>query len=95
MREVQLLTVRDTYPRLGYTCEQPVRRLIFEDVDGFASNCVVRIGRTVRIREDRLADWIEARTGAAAFKYSPDWKEKNAAAGARNLEKARAARGGG
>ena len=47
-----------------------IRHHIFNNTDGFATRCVVRVGRAVRIRADRLAEFIEDRTGAPAFQYT-------------------------
>lgn len=69
----QLLTVADARDRLDKT-ESGIRHMIFYDVDGFASRCVVRIGRSVRIREDRLAEFIEEKTGAPP--YEMHWRDR-------------------
>ena len=74
-----LLTVRQTAKLMGKT-EAGVRHLIFYDVGGFSSKCVVRIGRSVRIREDRLADYIEQHTGLPPFVYSDVDAESGGAA---------------
>ena len=69
----QLLTIPETEDVTHFN----VRHHIFSNTDGFADRCVVRIGRSVRIREDRLAEWIEERTGAKPYQYhwtrTPGW----------------------
>lgn len=87
----KLLTVQDAAERLGAN----VRHLIFHDTDGFATRCVVRLGRAVRIREDALAAWIDERTGAPPFKFSADWRDRNAAGAAGRPPRKRAAAKGG
>ena len=72
----QLLTVTQVESMTGLN----IRHFIFNDVDEFASRCVVRLGRSVRIRADRLEAWIDDRTGAQSFSYSSEWREKNAKA---------------
>lgn len=74
-----LLTVKQTGKLMGKT-EAGVRHLIFYDVGGFSSKCVVRIGRSVRVREDRLAEFIEHYTGAPPFVYSDVDAESGGAA---------------
>ncbi len=69
----QLITVAQARDRLGLT-ESGIRHRIFHDVDDFATRCVVRFGRSVRIREDRLAEFIDEHTGAEPYNYS--WKHK-------------------
>lgn len=70
----QLLDVPKTAEAIDGT-ESSVRRLIFHDTDGFASKCVVRLGRKVRIRADRLAEFIDERTGAEPFRFKESWYE--------------------
>jgi len=74
----RLLTVPEVEALTGLN----VRHLVFADVDGFESRCVVRAGRAVRIREDRLAEWIEERTGAPAYVYNYTRKPGRPAANA-------------
>lgn len=52
-----LLTVREAAPLLGAKSERTPRRLIAERRIRF-----VRIGRSVRIPESAIAEYIEART---------------------------------
>lgn len=76
---IKLLTVPEAAAKLGRT-EQQVRYLIFHNVDGFDDRVVVRIGRSVRLREDRVDQLIEEQTGANPFPYSDEWRAKNKAA---------------
>lgn len=82
MPAVQLLTVPQAAERLACT-ESSVRNLIFHAEERGFADCIVRIGRNVRIREDRLAEYIERQTGAPPFQYSSEWRERNLQ-GARN-----------
>ena len=67
----QLLTVRQVEEALG----TGVRHLIAVDLDGFDTECVVRLGRAVRIRVDRLAEWIDKNTGTGPTQYN--WTAKS------------------
>ena len=69
----QLLTVAEAGARLGLT-EAGIRHRIFHDTDGFSTRCVVRVGRSVRIREDRLAEFIDEHTGAEP--WDTPWRDK-------------------
>lgn len=63
----ELLTVKEAEALTSLN----LRTRIFANADGFSDRCVVRIGRSVRIRADALAAFIEERTGAEPFRY--DW----------------------
>ena len=64
-----LLTVKQTGKLMGKT-EAGVRHLIFYAEENDFADCVVRIGRSVRLREDRLAEYIERHTAAPPLSYS-------------------------
>ena len=71
---MRLLAVPEAAEMLGDSPSQ-LRYKIFHDVDEIDSRCVVRIGRSVRLRQDRLLELIEAKTGAKPFRFSPAWQE--------------------
>lgn len=57
----QLLRVPEAAQLLGLT-EAGLRHRLFHDTDSIRSRCAVRLGRNVRLRADRLAEWIDAQT---------------------------------